>query len=93
MTGNRRACGRSRMPRRYVLWSEKVFYLELPKRMVQVEAKWHEEIFLGIKDETEIAVVGKPHGIVFSRSVRRVPKEDSGDGVLFNSNLELKEEL
>ena len=30
-------------------------------------------------------MVGTPHGIVFSRSVRRVPKEDSGDGMLFNS--------
>ena len=66
MTGYRRAYGRSRMPRRYVPWSEKVFYLEQSKREVQVEAKWHEEIFLGIKDESEIAVVGTPHGIVFS---------------------------
>ena len=42
-------------------------------------------MFLGIKDESEIAVVGMPHGIVFARSIRRVPKEDSGDGMLFNS--------
>ena len=83
MTGCRRACGRSRRPRRYMPWSEKV--LEQSKRKVQVEAKWHEGIFLGIKDESEIAVVGTPHGIVFSRSIRRVPKEDSGDGMLFNS--------
>ena len=41
--------------------------------------------FLGIKDESGIAVVGTPQGIVFSRSIRRVPKEDSGDGMLFNS--------
>ena len=26
-----------------------------------------------------------PHGAVFARSIRRVPKEDSGDGMLFNS--------
>ena len=85
MTGYRRAYGRSRMPRRYVPWSEKVFYLEQSKRKVQVEAKWHEGIFFGIKDESEIAVIGTPHGIVYSRSIRRVPKEDSGDGMLFNS--------
>ena len=42
-------------------------------------------IFLGTKYESEIAVVGTPHGIVFSRSIRRVPKEDSRDGMLFNS--------
>ena len=66
-------------------WSEKVLYLEQSKRKVQVEAKWHEEIFLGIKDESEIALVETPHGIVLSRSIRRVPKEDSGDGMLFNS--------
>ena len=41
MTGCRRAYGRSRMPRRYVPWSEKVFFLEQSKRLVQVEAKWH----------------------------------------------------
>ena len=83
MTGYRRAHGRSRMPRRYVLCSEKFFYLEQSKRKVQVEAKWHEEIFFGIKDESEIAVVGMPHGVVFSRSIRRVPKDDSGNGMLF----------
>ena len=85
MTGYRRAYGRSRMPRRYVPYSRKLFYLEQCKRKFQVEAKWHEGIFLGIKDESEIAVVGTLHGIVFSRSIRRVPKEDSGDGMLFNS--------
>ena len=74
MTGYRRAYGRSIMPRRQVPWSEKVFYLEQSKRNVQVEAKCHEGIFLGIKDETEIAVVGTPHGAVFARSIRRVPK-------------------
>ena len=85
MTGYRRAHGRSRLSRRYVPWSEKVFYLEQSKRKVQVEAKWDEDISLVIKDESEIAVVGTPHGIVLSRSIRRVPKEDSGDGMLFNS--------
>ena len=78
MTGYRRAKGRSRVLHRYVPWSEKVFYLEQSKKKVQVEEKWHEEIFLGIKDESEVAVVGTPHGTVFARSIRRVPKEDSG---------------
>ena len=78
MRGCRKAYGRSRMPRRCVPWSEKVFYLEQSKSKVQIEAKWHEGISIGMKDESEIAVVGTPHGIVFSRSIRRVPKEDSG---------------
>ena len=82
MTGYRRAHGRSTMPRRCVPWSEKVFYLEQSKRKIQVEAKWHEGIFFGIKDESEIAVVGTPHGAVFAGRIRRVPKEDSGDGML-----------
>ena len=51
---------------------------------IQVEAKQHEGIFLGIKDESEVAVVGTPHGKFFARRIRRVPKEDSGDGLLFN---------
>ena len=42
MTGYRRAYGRSRLPRRFVPWSEKVFYLEQSKRKVQVESKRHE---------------------------------------------------
>ena len=29
-------------------------------------------------------MVRTPHGIAFSTSIRRVPKEDSGDGMLFN---------
>ena len=50
-------------------------------------------IFLRINDESEIAVVGTPHGAVFARSIRRVPKEDSGDGLLFNSIKEVPWEL
>ena len=63
----------------------KYFNLERSKRKIQVEAKWHEGIFLGVKEHSETAVDGTPHGIVFSRSIRRVPKEDSGDGMLFSS--------
>ena len=43
LTGYRRACGRSRLPRRSVPWSEKVFFLEQSKTKVQVESKWHEK--------------------------------------------------
>ena len=35
-------------------------------------------IFRGIKDESEVAVVGTPHRIVFARNIRSVPKEDFG---------------
>ena len=62
MTDYRRAYGRSKLPRRYVLWSEEVFFLKQSKREVQVEAKWHEGIFLRIKDESEIAVVPTRNG-------------------------------
>ena len=82
MTGCRRAYGRSRMPRRSVPWSQKVFFLEQSKRNVQVEAKWQEGIFVGIRDDSETAVVDTPHGAVVATSIRSVPKEDSGDGML-----------
>ena len=59
-----------------------MFYLE---QSIQVVAKCHEGIFLGIEDGSKVAVVGTPHGTVSARSIRRVPKEDSGDGMLFNS--------
>ena len=76
---------------------KKVFYLDQSERKVQVEAKWHEGIFLGINDESEKAVVGTPHGIVFAKSIRRVPKrilemvccQQHQRG---NCNVELKEE-
>ena len=85
MASYRRAHGRSRDPRRYVPWSKKVFYLVQSKKKIPVDATWHDGIFLGITDESEVAVVGTPHGIVFARSIRRVPKEDSVEGMLFNS--------
>ena len=37
MTGYRRALGRSRVPRRYVPWSEKAFYLEQSKKKIQID--------------------------------------------------------
>ena len=37
MTGYRRALGRSRVPRRYVSWSEKAFYLEQSKKKIQID--------------------------------------------------------
>ena len=101
MAGCRRAYGRSRLPRRYVPWSEKVFYLEQSKRKVQVEAEWHDGILLGIKDEPEIAVVRTPHGIVFLREafaefqkriVEMVCCSTASEEPLGNCNLELKEE-
>ena len=81
-------------------WSEKVKYLEQSKRKVQVEAKWHEGIFLGIKDESEIAVVGTPHGIVFreafaefqKRFLDLVCRSTASEEPRGNYNLELKEE-
>ena len=91
MTGYRRAYGGSRMPRRYVPWSEKVFDLKQSKRKVQVEAKWHEGIFIGIKDESEIAVVGTPHVIVFSRSMEMVCCSTASEELRGNYNLDLKE--
>ena len=58
MTGYRRAHGRSRLPRRYLPWSEKVFYLEQSKRKVQIEAKWYE----GFSSESMMNVIGSAKG-------------------------------
>ena len=61
-----------------------------------------EWIFFGMKGESEIAVVATPHGCCSSRSIRRVPIEESGRWYAVcstaseeprgNYNLELKEE-
>ena len=71
---------RSRLPRRHVPWSEKVFYLEQSKRKVQVEAKSHEWIFLGIKDEFGKTVVGtwQTFGLVCAKRpiFIEIPDED-----------------
>ena len=80
-------------------WSEKN-YLEWSKRKVQVEAKWHEGIFLGIKDESEVAVVGTPPGIVFREAFAEFQKRilemvccaTASEEPPGNYNLELKEE-
>ena len=56
----------------------------LSRKNVRVEANWHEGICLGIRNASGMAVVGTPHRIVFARSIRRVPTEDSGDVVVFN---------
>ena len=83
------------MPRRCLLWSEKNFFLEQSKRKVQVEAKWHEGIFFGIKDESEIAVVGTPRGIVaeFQKRILVVGFCSTAlEELRGNYNLELKEE-
>ena len=98
MTGYRRAYGRSRMPRRYVPWSEKVFYLEQSKRKVQVEAK--EGIFLGIKDESEIAVLERHTELFFREAFAEFQRKilemvccsTASEELRGNCNLELKEE-
>ena len=66
---HRVAYRRSRVPRRYVPWSQKVFYLEQSKKKIQSGAKWHEWIFLGIKEESEVAMVGTPHRTAFVNSI------------------------
>ena len=53
------------MPR-HVPLCEKAFFFEQSKRKVQVEAKGHEGIFLGIKDESERAAE------LFLRSVQKM---------------------
>ena len=47
------------------------FTWSCPKKKIQVEAKWHEGIFFGIKNESEEAVVGTPHGISSKRGFWR----------------------
>ena len=98
MAGYRRAYGRPRMPRRYVPWSEKVFFLKRSKR--EKSPSLGERISLGIKDESEIAVVGTPHGIVFreafavfqKRILEMICCSTASEEHRGNYNLELKEE-
>ena len=75
MTDCRRSCGRSRMPRRYVLWSEKVFAWSSPRERSKSNRSGMRRFFFGIKEESEIAVVCTLHGIVcrekHSKSSRR----------------------
>ena len=86
MTGYRRAYGRSRMPRRYVPWSEKGI---LTGAVQEKGPSRGESGTRGFSSESKTNLrspwFGTPHGIVFSRSFRRVPKEDSGECMLFNS--------
>ena len=97
MTGYRRANGRSRMPRRYVPWPERVFHLEQSKTKVQVEAKWHEGLFLGIKDRcgwnaTRNCFFEKHSQSSKKRILETVCCSTASEEHRGNCNLELKEE-
>ena len=99
MTGYRRACGRSRMPRRYV--SEKVFYLEQSKRKVQVEAKWREGIFLESKTNLRSLWLERHTESFFREAFAEFQKRilemvcfsTASEEPRGNCNLELREEL
>ena len=75
------------------------FYLEQSKSKIQVEAKWHEGIFFGIKDESEIAVVGTPPELFFreafadfqKRILEMVCCSTASEESRWNYNLELRE--
>eukprot|EP00973_Karenia_brevis_P050717 7045615-Karenia_brevis.AAC.1 len=59
-TGWQKAFGRTKSPRKYPAWGEKVLWLPGSKRKVKASGKWYEGIFLGLKDRTEEAVIGTP---------------------------------
>eukprot|EP00973_Karenia_brevis_P064861 9007792-Karenia_brevis.AAC.1 len=59
-TGWQKAFGRSKLPRTYAAWGEKILWLLGGKKKVQASGKWYEGIFLGLKDRTEEAVIGIP---------------------------------
>jgi len=52
-------------------WGEKVLYMEASKKKVQLDDKFKDGIFLGMKDGSEELVVGTPFGCFVCRSVKR----------------------
>ena len=70
-TGWSRAYGRKKLPRKFVRWGEKVLWLEGTKKKVQLDEKWHDGIFLAIRDESEEAIIGTPTGCFLARSINR----------------------
>ena len=90
-----------RMPRRYVPWSEKVFYLEQSKRKVQVEAKWHEVIFIGIEDNLRSLWLERHTELFFREAFAEFQKRilemvcccsTASEEPCGNCNLEMREE-
>ena len=87
------------MPRRYVPWSEKGICPEAVQEKGLNRGEVARGIFLGIKDESEIAVVGTPHGLVFrekfaefqKRILEMVCYSTASEEPHGNCNLELKE--
>ena len=61
-----------------------MLYLPAGKAKAQL-SKWLEGIKVGLKDESEEAIVGTLEGCEVVRSVRRLSREDASDAVLFNS--------
>ncbi len=59
-------------------------WLPLSKKKPQMNEKWLDGVFLGIKDDSEEAIVGTAHGCFTTRSIRRRAPEDRADPLLLN---------
>ena len=65
-------------------WEEKVLFMEVSKKKVQLTDKLTDGIFLGVKDGIEEVIFGTPSGCLVCRTVKRRPREDAADPVFFN---------
>ena len=73
------------MSLRYVPWSGKVFYLEQSKRKVKSRRSGTRGFSSESKTNLRSPWLERHTELFFSRRIRRVPKEDSGGGMLFSS--------
>ena len=94
------AYGRSRMPRRYLPWSEKGFHLEKSKRNFQFEAEWHEGFSSESKTNLRSLCLERHTELFFREAFGQFQKRilemvccsTASEEHRGNYNLELKEE-
>ena len=86
LTPIRRLRGRASTSRPLAEFGEMILY-KIPdldrSRMLKLEARWNEGVWLGINPRTNMGIVGTPQGIIYARSIRRRPEGErwSADAV------------
>ena len=85
-SGWSKVTGRHEFPKQFVPWGEKVHYIAGGGKFKPgIAPKWVEGIFVAMIDASNEYVVATVAGCVKTNNIKRMPKEDAMDPVLFNS--------
>ena len=68
-------------------WKEKILYLEVSRKKIQIKDKLLVGTFLCVKQDSGEFVIGTPAGCVVCRTVKPRPREDAADPVFFFNSI------